>query len=72
MKKQMKNGMFALNIILGALLIANNANAQMPQTGEAPPANAVIGNGNVFEKEISPLLREISRKKTVLFKKTRT
>lgn len=66
MKKQMKNGMFALNIILGALLVANNANAQMPQTGEAPHANAVIGNGNVFEKEISPLLREISRKKTVL------
>lgn len=40
MKKQMKNGMFALNIILGALLVANNANAQMPQAGEAPPANA--------------------------------
>ena len=33
MKKQMKNGMFALNIILGALLVANNANATVNSIG---------------------------------------
>jgi hypothetical protein len=61
MKKQLKNSILT-SILLGISLTASAQNTDAVNPNQAP----ALGQANPFEKEVTPLLREISLKKSVL------